>query len=77
MIALGLGIVGGWLSGLILMQVVQRTSFNYSGVHLPIFGRPWDVVWLIGGIVTLTYMTYLIVFYFETKKNIRDYFPQF
>jgi hypothetical protein len=77
MIALGFGIIGGWVSGFILMQIVQRTSLSYSTVQLPIFGRPWDVVWLIGGIVTLTYMTYLIVFYFETKKNIRDYFPQF
>ncbi len=77
LIALGFGIIGGASSSIIILQTMQRTQVYLPGVELPIFCKFWDCVWLLGGIVLLTYITYFTVFYFETKKNIRDYFPQF
>ncbi|MHA1775620.1 MAG: hypothetical protein DRO88_00710 [Promethearchaeia archaeon] len=76
-IALGFGILGGYISGLVLMQIFQRTELSYQNINLPIYAKTLDIVWMLCSIIGLTFVVYLISFYFETKRNIREYLPEF
>ncbi|UYP44567.1 hypothetical protein NEF87_000852 [Candidatus Lokiarchaeum ossiferum] len=71
------GLFSGGLQSVLLLQFYKIVSFNFNDIRLPIFFNPLDLLLLGLLIPILSIAIYLLVYYFETKKNYTDYFHQF
>lgn len=74
-LGMGLGLICGIFTAFMLLKTVQR--IEYGGRVYPMFAKPGDFLWIYTSIIGMAFLIYSITFYFESRKNVTEYFHKF
>ncbi|UYP44566.1 hypothetical protein NEF87_000851 [Candidatus Lokiarchaeum ossiferum] len=76
-ISLFTGIFSGAIEGIFVTKLLGAVELNFQDIKTPIFFKFMDIL-LVGLLIPVfSIIIYLLVYYFESKKNYTDYFHQF
>ena len=71
------GILSGFLTSFSFLQIAVVMNYGAGTISLPLFVNILELVEVLGIIVLSSFVIYLIAYYFESKKNITEYFHKF
>jgi hypothetical protein len=71
------GLLSGFLTSFSFLQIAIVMNYGRGIISLPLFVNIGELVGILGIIVLSSFVIYLIAYYFESKKNITEYFHKF
>jgi len=71
------GLLSGFLTSFSFLQIAIVMNYGQGVISLPVFFNVIELVEILGIIVLSSFVIYLIAYYFESKKNITEYFHRF
>ncbi|QEE16508.1 FtsX-like permease family protein [Promethearchaeum syntrophicum] len=71
------GLGSGLLTSIPLLKITTIMSFGSGLFSFPLFANVLELVKILGIIVLSSFVIYLVSYYFESKKNITQYFHKF
>ncbi len=71
------GLLSGFLTSFSFLQIAIILNYGAGIISLPLFVNILELVETLGIIVLSSFVIYLIAYYFESKKNITQYFHKF
>ncbi len=71
------GLVSGFLTSFSFLQIAIVMNYGKGIISLPLFVNGIELFRTLGIIVLSSFVIYLVAYYFESKKNITQYFHKF
>ena len=71
------GVLSGLFTSISFVKIFSSMNFKGNIVSLPIYSNVLELFGILGTLITSSFIIYLIAYYFESRKNITEYFHKF
>ena len=71
------GLLSGFITSFSLLKFVTIMNYGGGNISFPLFVNILELAEILGMIVLSSFVIYLVSYYFESRKNITEYFHKF